>query len=189
MGLLAALCLLLGVFPTTMIEAMAPITQLLVHAALPSSAAQGWLWLTPISPQVASYSAPFVVAAIVVVFGLGYLFRKRGAAPARRAYAWDCGFGQLTQRMQYTSTAFSQPIRRVFGAVWKVEEQVDTSALPGPLPRAKSIHHQLHVQDWSWLLCYVPIGQLVLAAAKRVGMIQTGNIHTYLKYSFVTLLI
>ena len=189
MGLLAALCLLLGVFPTTMIEAMAPITQLLVHAALPSAAAEGWLWLTPISPQVASYSAPFVVAAIVVVFGLGYLFLKRGAVPTRRAYAWDCGFGHLTQRMQYTSTAFSQPIRRVFRGVWKVDEQIDTLANPGPIPRTTSLHYSLHTQDWSWLWCYVPIGRLVLAAANRIGFIQTGNIHTYLKFSFVTLLV
>jgi len=189
MGLLALLCLLLGVFPTTVIEAMAPVTQLLVRAALPSAAAQGWLWLTPISPQVASYSAPFVVAAIVVVFGLGYLFLKRGAAPARRAYAWDCGFGALTQRMQYTSTAFSQPIRRVFRGVWKVEERIDTLASPGPIPRVTSLHYSLHTQDWSWLTCYVPIGRLVLAAANRIGFIQTGNIHTYLKFSFVTLLV
>jgi hydrogenase-4 component B len=189
MGLLAALCLLLGVFPTSVIEAMAPITRLLVHDALPSTLAQGWWWLTPIAPQVASYSAPFLVIAIIGAFFIGYMFLKRRAAPWRTGYAWDCGFGRLSHRMQYTSTAFSQPIRRVFGAVWKVEEQVETSALPGPLPRAKSIHHQLHVQDWSWLLCYVPIGQLVLAAARRVGVIQTGNIHTYLKYSFVTLLI
>jgi hypothetical protein len=53
----------------------------------------------------------------------------------------------------------------------------------------KSIHHDIHVQDWSWIKCYVPIGHLVLAAARRIGFIQTGNIHTYLKYSFVTLLI
>lgn len=189
MGLLATLCLLLGVFPTTMIEAMAPITQLLVHEALPSAAAQGWLWLTPISPQVASYSAPFVLAAIIVVFGLGYLFLKRGAVPARRVYAWDCGFGQLTHRMQYTSTAFSQPIRRVFGGVWKVEERVDTLASAGPIPRVTSLHYSLHTQDWSWLRCYVPIGRLVLAAANRIGFIQTGNIHTYLKFSFATLLV
>ncbi|MGP1677042.1 MAG: hydrogenase 4 subunit B [Burkholderiales bacterium] len=189
MGLLATLCLLLGVFPTTMIEAMAPITELLVREALPSAAAQGWLWLTPISPQVASYSAPFVVAAIVVVFGLGYLFLKRGAVPARRVYAWDCGFGQLTQRMQYTSTAFSQPIRRVFRGVWKVEEQIDTLASAGPIPRVTSLHYSVHTHDWSWLWCYVPIGRLVLAAANRIGFIQTGNIHTYLKFSFVTLLV
>lgn len=189
MGLLALLCLLLGVFPTTMIEVMAPITQLLVHEALPSAAAQGWLWLTPISPQVASYSAPFVLAAIVVVFGLGYLFLKRGAAPVRRVDAWDCGFGQLTHRMQYTSTAFSQPIRRVFAGVWQVEEQVDSLASAGPIPRVTSLHYSLHTQDWSWLRCYVPIGRLVLAAANRIGFIQTGNIHTYLKFSFATLLV
>jgi hydrogenase-4 component B len=189
MGLLAVLCLLLGVFPTTMIGVMAPVTQLLVHEALPSAAAEGWLWLTPISPQVASYSAPFVVAAIVVVFGLGYLFLKRGAVPARRAYAWDCGFGQLTQRMQYTSTAFSQPIRRVFRGVWKVEEHIDTLASAGPIARVTSLHYSLHTQDWAWLWCYVPIGRLVLAAANRIGFIQTGNIHTYLKFSFVTLLV
>jgi formate hydrogenlyase subunit 3/multisubunit Na+/H+ antiporter MnhD subunit len=189
MGLLATLCVLLGVFPTTVIEAMAPITQMLVQAALPSAAAQGWLWLTPISPQVASYSAPFVLIAIVAVLVLGYLVFKRGAIAPRRAYAWDCGFGQLTQRMQYTSTAFSQPIRRVFGGVWKVDEQVDTLASAGPIPRVTSLHYSLHTQDWSWLKCYLPIGRLVLAAANRIVFIQTGNIHTYLKFSFVTLLV
>lgn len=189
MGLLATLCLLLGVFPSTVIEAMAPITQLLAHEALPSAAAQGWLWLTPISPQVASYSAPFVVLAIIVVFGLGYLFLKRGAAAARKVYAWDCGFGQLNHRMQYTSTAFSQPIRRVFGGVWKVEEQIDSLASAGPIPRVTSLHYSVHTQDWSWLWCYLPIGRLVLAAANRIGFIQTGNIHTYLKFSFATLLV
>ncbi|MFI4981827.1 MAG: hydrogenase 4 subunit B, partial [Nevskiales bacterium] len=188
MGLLASLCLLLGVLPTSVIEAMAPVTRLLVGEALPSAAAEGWLWLTPISPQVASYSAPFLVIAIIVVFGLGYVFLKRRAAPWRTGPPWDCGFGQLTHRMQYTSTAFSQPIRRVFGAVWKIDERIETVAAAGPLARAKSIRHQLHVQDWSWLKCYIPVGQLVLAAAKRIGVIQTGNIHTYLKYSFVTLI-
>jgi hydrogenase-4 component B len=189
MSLLATLCLLLGVLPTTMIELMAPITQLLVRDELPSAAAQGWLWLTPISPDVASYSAPFVVLAIVVAFALGYYFLKRGTAPARRAYPWDCGFGHLTQRMQYTSTAFSQPIRRVFAGIWKVDERVETLAGSGTIPHVTSLHYSLHTQDWSWLKCYLPIGRLVLAAANRIGFIQTGNIHTYLKFSFVTLIV
>jgi len=172
-----------------MIEIMAPITQLLVHDELPSAAAQGWLWLTPISPEVASYSAPFLVLAIVIVFALGYLFLKRGADPARRAYAWDCGFGRLTQRMQYTSTAFSQPIRRVFSGIWKVDEAIETLTGAGTIPRVTSLHYSLHTQDWCWLKCYLPIGRLVLAAANRIGFIQTGNIHTYLKFSFVTLIV
>jgi hypothetical protein len=91
--------------------------------------------------------------------------------------------------MQYTSSAFSMPIRRVFAPAWKVEEHIETVTAPGVLARPKSIHHRLHVADWSWLKGYVPIGGLVLAAARRIGRIQTGSIHTYLTYSFVTLLV
>lgn len=189
MGLLAAACLLLGVFPTQVIEAMAPLTQMLVHETLPAATARGWLWLTPLGAEVASYSAPFVVLAIAVVFGVGYVFLKRGAGPARRGPPWDCGFGPLTHRMQYTATAFAQPIRRVFGPVWKIEEQIEITFAAGPVPRARTIRHHLHVLDWSWLKGYLPIGRLVLAAARRIGAIQTGNIHTYLVYSFVTLLV
>jgi len=180
MGLLAGLCLLLGVLPTLVIEALAPVTQLLVGQSLSSASARGWLWLTPVSPQVASYSAPFVAVAIVLVYGAGYWYFKRRAKPVRRAYAWDCGFGALNVRMQYTSTAFSQPIRRVFAPAWKLEEHIEAAREPGPLGRARSLHYRVHALDWSWLKGYVPIGALVLAAARRIGHIQTGSIHTYL---------
>ncbi len=189
MGLLAGLCLLLGVLPTLVIEALSPVTHLLVGQSLSSASARGWLWLTPVSPQVASYSAPFVAVAIAVVYGVGYWYFKRRAKPVRRAYAWDCGFGALNARMQYTSTAFSQPIRRVFAPAWKLEEHVEAAREPGVLGRARSLHYRVHALDWTWLKGYVPIGALVLAAARRIGRIQTGSIHTYLVYSFVTLLL
>jgi hypothetical protein len=91
--------------------------------------------------------------------------------------------------MQYSSTAFSQPIRRVFAPAWKLEEQIEATREAGVLGRARSLHYRVHAQDWSWLKGYVPIGRLVLAAARNIGRIQTGSIHTYLGYSFVTLLV
>jgi len=189
MGLLAGLCLLLGVLPTTVIEALGPVTQLLVGQTLPSATAQGWLWLTPVAPEVASYSAPLVLLAIMITFVIGRLLLRRKAKPARRAAPWDCGFGPLNARMQYTSSAFSQPIRRVFAPTWKIEEPIEVRREAGVLGRALSLRHQLHVHDWSWLKGYLPIGRLVLGAARRIGHIQTGSIHTYLLYSFVTLLV
>jgi hydrogenase-4 component B len=189
MGLLAGLCLLLGVLPTTVIEALGPVTQLLVGQTLPSATAQGWLWLTPVAPEVASYSAPLVLLAIMITFVIGRLLLRRKAKPARRAAPWDCGFGPLNARMQYTSSAFSQPIRRVFAPTWKIEEPIEVRRESGALGRALSLRHQLHVHDWSWLKGYLPIGRLVLGAARRIGHIQTGSIHTYLLYSFVTLLV
>jgi hypothetical protein len=52
-----------------------------------------------------------------------------------------------------------------------------------------AVHYSLHIQDHSWPWLYQPIERGVSQLAKQVGRIQTGNIRTYLGYSFVTLLI
>ncbi len=187
MGLLALLCVALGVLPTIVVHALAPVVQLLLGQHAPSATARGWLWLTPVSPRVASYSAPLVVTAMAIIFLIGYLLLHRRAASARRGYPWDCGFGALNARMQYTSTAFAQPIRRVFAPAWQIDERVDRTS--GPPARTTAIRHQLHIGDWSWSMAYAPIGKLILSAARRVRRIQTGSIRVYLAYSFFTLLI
>ncbi len=189
MGLLALLCLLLGVLPTTVIDVLSAVPELLLGYTPPSMTAHGWLWLTPVSADVASYSAPLVIGAIAVTSLIGRLWLRRRANPARRGAPWDCGFGPLNSRMQYTSTAFAQPIRRVFGPVWKIQEQVDVTRAPAPATLVTAIRHQLHVLDWSWIRLYEPIGRLVLAGARRIGRLHSGRIRTYLLYSFATLLL
>lgn len=187
MALLAALCLLFGVFPTIVIHAVDAVPRLLLGQGMLHTDA-GWLWLTPISPQVASYAAPLVVAAIgIVAFALYFLFGHR--ARTRRGDAWDCGFGSLNPRMEYTATSFAMPIRRIFRPAFDIREDVDERFHAAQPVQTESLRHQLRVQDRSWPRLYEPIARLVLAAARRVGVIQTGSIHTYLVYSFLTLLL
>ncbi|MDA8364003.1 MAG: hydrogenase 4 subunit B [Gammaproteobacteria bacterium] len=187
MALLALLCVVLGVVPTLVIRLIEPITQDLLRLRPAAATVRGWLWLTPVSPHVASYSAPLVVAAMAFTFLAGYLLLHRRGRSARRSQPWDCGFGGLSARMQYTSTAFAQPIRKVFAPVWQIDERVE-KVQTSPT-RFVSMRHHLHVGDWSWSAAYQPIGHLVLAAARRVGRIQTGSIRVYLAYSFFTLLL
>lgn len=189
MGTLALLCLLFGVFPNTVIGALDAVPQMLVHTAPRNLTAHGWLWLTPISPRVASYSAPLVFAAIIVIGALTFLFLHARRQQMRRGYPWDCGFGNLNSRMQYTGTAFSMPIQRIFAPVWDLKEDIDETRDPKQPLRTEAIRHQLQANDRSWSRVYEPIGRLVLAAARRIGYIQTGSIHTYLGYSFFTLLL
>ncbi len=188
MAALALLCVLFGVFPTTVIGALGSIPLMLVGQGPPSATTEGWLWLTPISPEIASYSAPLVALALVAT-ALVFLFVRWRALPRRRAYPWECGFGEVNPRMQYTATAFSMPIRRIFAPVWDVEERIEESADSVQPAQVASIRHQLHIHDRSWLRIYEPIGRLVITAARRVGRIQTGSIHAYLVYSFLTLLL
>ena len=192
-ALLAVLCLLFGVFPTAVVSAMNGVTQSLTGQVLSAATANGWLWLTPVSPDTASYSAPLVFVALLlallawaVVF---YILRPAGRVQTERADAWDCGFGPLNARMQYTATAFTMPIRRIFAPVWRIHEEQEREALRGlPLEPAQ-MRYQVHAEDVTWNWFYTPIVQLVHATTRRVSRIQTGNLRHYLAYSFVTLLL
>ena len=189
MGILAILCVLFGIFPTTVIGVLDAVPQMLVGHGPPNLTAQGWLWLTPVSPRVASYSAPLVFAAIVGIGALTFLLLHARRKDMRRGYPWDCGFGNLNARMQYTATAFSMPIRRVFAPAWNVHEETEETKHPTQPQMIGAIRHQVHVSDRSWPWLYEPIGRVVLAGARKIGRLQTGSIHTYLGYSFFTLLL
>jgi len=183
------LCVLFGIFPSTVISLIDAVPMMLLGQGPPSAAVHGWLWLTPISPKVASYSAPLVFIAVIVVALVSYVLLHARAAKVRRSYPWDCGFGSLNARMQYTGTAFSMPIQRIFAPVWDLKEDIEETKNPKQPLRTEDIRHQLQALDKSWSRLYEPIGNLVLATARQVSRIQTGSIHTYLAYSFFTLIL
>ncbi|BBA32673.1 NADH dehydrogenase [Methylocaldum marinum] len=189
-ALLAACCVLFGVFPMPLINALGPLTQSLTGFVLPNISVLGWLWLTPVSPDVAAYSPALVTLGIVAVGWLCYylLYRRTGLEP-RRAEPWDCGFGGLTPRTQYTSGAFSMPIRRIFEPVFDTRETVEEQREGPANTRITRLRYQFQVFDRAWVALYEPSGRAVTRLARWVGRLQTGNIRTYLAYSFCTLIV
>ena len=192
-GLLAALCLLFGVLPTFTVAALDNIGLTLTGQGLPAATAHGWLWLTPISAETASYGAPLVLLGVLLALGAWFavyrFLRPRGRAELARGDTWDCGFGPPTARMQYTASAFAQPIRRIFAPVWRLHETVEREPRPGLPLEPERIRHQLHAEDITWGWFYNPIVRALHAAARRVGAIQTGHLRHYLAYSFATLIL
>ena len=181
-GVLAFLCLLLGVFPSFVVDLINTVPRQILGQGLTQATSQGWLWLTPVSPATASYSAPLVAIALIIALVLGLWLMGRGARRVRRCDAWDCGFSPPSPTMQYTSTAFSQPIRRVFGSMFHIEETVERQ-------QDGRLRYRLQINDRLWNLFYVPVARMVELTARRVTRLQSGNIRTYLGWSFVTLLI
>ncbi|RMG38331.1 MAG: hydrogenase 4 subunit B [Gammaproteobacteria bacterium] len=182
-GWLAALCLLLGVLPTLVVGALNGIPELLIDQSLPKATAHGWLWLTPISEKTASYSAPLVLAGLLLAWWLAsWAWRRGEVRKVRRCDPWDCGFAPPSARMQYTATGFAQPIRRVFGGLFEIDEAVTQ----GEDGRER---HSLHVADRLWRWLYLPIAWATNDAARRVTLIQSGNVRVYLGWSLGTLVV
>ncbi|QJD30676.1 hydrogenase 4 subunit B [Methylococcus geothermalis] len=189
-GFLAGLCLLLGVLPTWVLDALRPVTRPLLGETLSSASARGWLWLTPGGVSTASYSAPLVLLAMAMAW---WFLRRlehgdRGAA-VRRAPAWDCGFGGLSPRMQYTAAAFVQPVRRIFAPVWDAVETSAPETAPADRPQITALRYRLEIGDRSWRWLYLPMARVVEELARQTARIQTGQMRIYIAYSFVTLII
>jgi hypothetical protein len=190
-SLLAGLCFLFGIFPNLIISLLNGVAKQLLGQSLPNDSALSWLWLAPVSANKVSYSPPLVLVGVLIAGGISfwYLRRKLDTKSMRRAAAWDCGFGGLTPRMQYSCSAFTMPFRRIFANVWLIDEQISKDMHGAQNLEVAAVHYHLQIEDHCWPRLYQPIAQGVNQLARQVGRIQTGNIRVYLGYSFVTLII
>ncbi|MBP8007213.1 MAG: hydrogenase 4 subunit B [Burkholderiales bacterium] len=181
LSLLAAGCVLLGIFPGFVIHTLDPVNVLLVGSAV-GEAAGNWLMLAPFGEDRSSYSPLIVLVVIVaVVLVTMQVVHRYYHGRVRRADPWDCGYPLQTPRMQDTAEGFGQPVRQVFEPFFRIEREL-------PTPFDAKPRYQVDASDpwWNWI--YVPVARAAELAARFVGLIQQGRISVYLTYSFVTLL-
>ncbi|MBF0552950.1 MAG: hydrogenase 4 subunit B [Nitrospirae bacterium] len=190
MSLTSLACLCLGILPAVVIGWMDVISERLLKAKLvTTSGVYGWMWLTPVDPERASYSGPLVLIGIVAVCAVTYLLLHVKPGSISKVPVWDCGFKKLTAKMQYNAVSFSMPFRRIFGFLFDIKEQIRLAPQRGHLAFPVNSHYYLRVRDrfWGWL--YRPVIDIVVLLSRKTGMLQHGRIHVYLIYSFVTIIV
>jgi formate hydrogenlyase subunit 3/multisubunit Na+/H+ antiporter MnhD subunit len=180
---LAAGCILLGLAPVAVIGQIDHVSRILVEATLsPNFGGSGWLFVTPVSPERASYSAPLFLLGIVgTVVAVFLLVRKVYHGRVRRAPAWDCGYPRQTARMQDTAEGFGQPIKQIFEPFFRIERHM-------PEPSDERPYYWSRTEDRFWYWLYLPLAKAAEWMSRLVGVLHHGRIHLYLTYSFVTLL-
>jgi formate hydrogenlyase subunit 3/multisubunit Na+/H+ antiporter MnhD subunit len=185
MFILAALCLLTGILPGLVIDALSPITIEILGGRMPIQANEPWLSIAPIAESRSSYNGLLVMVFITMSASLAVFFIHRFASHAlRRGPAWGCGFSDPTPAAQYSSGSFAQPIRRVFGTlVFHARDHVDMPA-PGDIRPAR-LRIELH--DLIWERIYQPIAGAVGFSADRLNRLQFLTIRRYLSLVFATL--
>jgi formate hydrogenlyase subunit 3/multisubunit Na+/H+ antiporter MnhD subunit len=180
-GLLSVLCIIFGLLPNFVISILSVITNQLLGVQLPLM--RGSLWLIPIAPSVASYSSLLIFVSVSLICLMIYLLLNWyvGKTKLRSAKPWDCGYGGINSRMQYTATAFVMPLRRIFSAVWFIEEEIKKTD--------SGTRYYLHIGDRVWRSVYVPIEHIILVLSRLFARLQGGNIRVYLAYIFITLIL
>jgi hydrogenase-4 component B len=141
----------------------------------------------PIAESRSSYNGMIILLFLVCLGVLTAMFIHRFATRAtRRSAIWDCGYPAAAPTMQYTSSSFAMPIRRVFGTtVFFVSEKVD---MPRP-GETRAAHFHVRVLDPAWRLAYGPLARAVWKSAERLNGLQFLTIRQYLTLTVSTLVL
>ena len=185
MLVLVGLCVACGIFPGYVIDAIAPVTDTLVGGHMPLQAAQSWLTIVPIDQSRSSYNGFFVFLFIAIAASLvAFVIHRFASRAVRRAPAWDCGYPDASPALQYSSSSFAQPIRRVFGTLLFQARETVVMPKPGDVSAA---HFSVVLRDLIWQWLYRPIGRYVDFVAERANRAQFLTIRQYLGLVFIAL--
>lgn len=186
---LAALCVAFGIFSAPVLNIMAGVAGHALGTPVPvSSFALNAFVIQPAETRDVYVSAP-LLAVLLAFFAAGAagLYALGGRRRETLFKTWDCGYYALDARNQYTATAFSKPFRIAF------------SFLLLPYRRTQKIRESFyHVKSFvyetrtTWIFLryfYKPVLALGLRSARIMRRMQTGSIHLYLGYVFLTVMI
>ena len=89
--------------------------------------------------------------------------------------------------MEYTATAFAEPLRRVFAELYRPTEDLSIDFHPESRYFVQSIAYRSEVHPWLERLLYAPVVSLLRWTAFRVRWLQAGSLHLYLLYMILAL--
>jgi hydrogenase-4 component B len=139
----------------------------------------------------ANLSMPVVVILLssvsIAIFGF---IRVLGGKTKKTAFGtWDCGFGSLNERMEYTPTSLSQPIRAVFKVFFKPRNQTEKESFGENPYLLKTVKIETVIKNIFEEMLYTPIVSSFVFFFDKVRRLQTGKINAYLLYIMITLVL
>lgn len=189
MGILAVACVGLGLAAVPILSVLGAV--LAGHAGLPVTAPRLGGGLSLSTPGGFAQMSPTLVALglIVAIAGVWLGTRLFGARGGFRVNeTWGCGRVVQTARMEYTSTAFAEPLRRVFAELYRPTQDLSIDFHPESRYFVQSIEYRSEIVPWFERYLYTPLIAWVNLWAIRARAIQSGSAHAYLTYLVIALL-
>jgi hydrogenase-4 component B len=179
MAILAGVCFIVGLIPWL----VAPLLQRAVGSWRPALDAGR----EPLATTAHLWWLSGAAIALLLVITSAALLLKRHFArlPAGTAETWGCGYTAPTSRMQYTASSFAEMLVTFFRGVLRPRAHYPT--LRGPFPGPARF--ESHLPEAMLDLVYIPLLQRLYARTSPIRRMQNGQLHLYILYTFITLIV
>lgn len=183
MALLAITCIGLGLAPVAVVPFLGKtisgfgrlpqtMPDLTFNLSLQTPKAFGQL-----SPTLAAIGLLLVLGLIPLAFRLFHVNRR-----LRLGETWGCGGSGQTPRMEYTATAFAEPLRRVFAELYRPTKELSIDFHPDSKYFLESIEYKSDITPLFDRWFYNPFLTFVRWISGQVQRLQSGSLHLYLVY-------
>ncbi len=183
MAVLALACVALGLGAFAMVPALGAV--LAGQSGMPPVAVAFSLRLPLEVPGAVGRMSPtfLLLGLVLLLAAVPLALRLFGAARGLRVSdTWGCGRIAQTPRMQYTATAFAEPLRRVFAELYRPTEDLSIDFHPDSRYFVQSIEYRTRILPWFERYLYEPVIAWVKVWAARARAVQSGSVHAYLGY-------
>jgi len=188
MGLLAAACVGFGLAAVVVLPALAGVLAAPARLSVPVPVfGSGISLLTPAG--LARMSPALVALGLAAVTG-GVWLATRALTAYRRprvSDTWGCGRVVQTPRMEYTSTAFAEPLRRVFAELYRPTQDLSIDFHPESKYFVQSLEYRSEIVPWFERYLYAPLITRMRRWGLQARAIQSGSAHAYLTYLVLAL--
>ncbi|MCE8424456.1 MAG: hydrogenase 4 subunit B [Candidatus Methanoperedens sp.] len=186
MGILAVLCIALGILPFYFVGILDNIATPLVGTSVISKIT----FDLSIATATGSFSTVWLFLALFIFLPVPLILALAfGGKTASKTYeTWGCGQPATTGRNEYTATAFSKPIRMWFVNIYRPHREIHTTYAGSPYFKER-FTFESEIEPIFEKYLYLPLAWLVLALSRSLRIIQTGSIQLYLLYILITLVV
>jgi hydrogenase-4 component B len=190
MGFLALTCIFLGLAPMLIVpflgkvigglgELPATITGLTFNLSLQTPEAFG-----QISPALVALGLAVILGLIPILLRLFRVNRS-----LHFGETWGCGRTGQTPRMEYTATAFAEPLKRVFAELYRPTKELSIGFHPDSKYFIDSIEYKSEITPLFERWLYDPLLRLIHLISRQIRRLQAGSLHLYLAYIAILLII
>ncbi len=190
MALLAVVCIGLGLAPFVVVPLLGKVLTGL--GGLPPTEAAFTLNLSLQLPaNFATMSPALIGVGLIAILGLISIGLRLFNANRRQRVSdsWGCGRIGQSPRMEYTATAFAEPLRRVFSEIYRPSKEVTIDFHPESKYFVQSIEYRSEITPWFDRVIYDPLLALIRFLARSVRRLQSGSLHLYLMLVALTLFV
>jgi hydrogenase-4 component B len=188
MALLAVACVVLGLVPFTVLKSLSKAASDLLGAA--PDMRFNWDGIVANESFAAVSPLWIAMALAALIAAIPVALRVFRANTARRYYeTWACGRALQTARFQYTATSFANPFKRVFGMLYRPVKELTIEFHRESRFFVRTISYRNETRSIFDEAIYGPLNRMLRSLAERVRLLQSGNVHVYLLYILVALVV